>query len=1056
MKSKMAFIRNLFVFVIMFSLCSMMALTVFADEETASQTREFNELYDRMLDDASTSNEARGEYRAVKWSAGQCDDPDDPIYKVAGPGISAGFDTLSIELRSPDGSVTIEDLTFAIRISDNVPLKTYELTNEDFVSGVTFNSGTNISQDWSTLTIDFAQTESGINSTNPDAMVGFHLYVTNNTKAGALDVRKVYVTKGTEEVVIAGANMWWEGGEATTVVPKAYDITTEKLVVSDVETSNNIDEEYQAIVLGLSKVGAGNVSVSPIDEAGNAGSAVSWDNLTDLNETKVSSITDTNQDFVIALSSLGLTKVKGVKIIVEEGTTVSLTHAFFTNCVSEVPDKYFPVLDKESIVYLSKFDFEYLNAGADYNQAVADCVDFNMDYILSYSSKNNIITNGHLVLDAQGEAFTSIKFRSKVASDTRRYMVLKYKLDGRNDLTNFRFDAIKTVGDSGLGMKYPNDLYAGKKLQSISSINPYKATNGYNYLVVDLIETWGTAKISGLDMYISDPGKILIDEIFFADKVSEELDEVSNVVSEAITTTGTEGGYEYCGGIGDLNVLGAKFMKVVVEGDTSNLRVQAGKVLWVNQNAEGTMLDKNGELFEAGTGKQTFLVDLEKSGVTSAINEVHFHNDVPDGETFVVEEVSFLTKKLDATFGEEVLSDPITSTAAAEGYSYVGWINGSLGKDNSYMKVTLTGDVNELRFEFVNAGGVLWFGDHGNETLRGIYGEVLSGNGEKTFIIDFANSGIDGTKLGDIHVHKTFAAAGDTLTITSVTFGRKDLEGDITWANEALASDFGGKELVATAEGYSYVGWINGSVGLNSRYMLVEVEGNIAELRFEFENIGTRWVSENAEGTLVGVYGQLFTGDGKQVLIIDLDRSGVDTSKIAGIHVHNTFASVGDVLKITSVKFNNSLVPEFDINDDTKPELSVTVVDNAKVGNVITITTNATDNYDENVTVAIKVTLNGTEITCTDGKFTPGTAGTYTVEVTAKDAANNVTTVTKTIVVSVDVVPTTPEPTESNPPTPNTPSKGGCSGCDSAELMQTIGLFVPLFVIVRFVRKKRF
>lgn len=126
-------------------------------EATESQTRVFDANLDRMLDDV-TGTDTTPAYRAISWQAGQCDDINDPIFKIASPKISAGFDTLEIEFRSVDGSVTLADLKLALRVADNdaiVAQNTYALNDAAIAGAIDGTIGT----DWSTVSFDFTQSD---------------------------------------------------------------------------------------------------------------------------------------------------------------------------------------------------------------------------------------------------------------------------------------------------------------------------------------------------------------------------------------------------------------------------------------------------------------------------------------------------------------------------------------------------------------------------------------------------------------------------------------------------------------------------------------------------------------------------------------------------------------------------------------------------------------------------------------------------------------------------------------------------------------------------------
>ena len=1113
----------------------MMPIASLADE-AAPQTREYNEAFDRLLDAGAGAGSERA-YRSISWSAGQCDDVTDPVFKVGSPKISAGFESLNIELRSPDGSIKLEDLKIGLRTADSDEIaatNSYVLSHEDIIGGISFSAGDDIGSEFAVMSIDFASTEvkisgNAFDSTVPDAMLAFHLYTADSTVAGKLDIRKVSVTTGSNETVVLDFDTvneaWWNGGESGTFVdiPKHYAVTDKISIASDDAAHNNLDEKYSAIVLNIAGESA---TVAPVMEDGTVGAAKAWSELTDLAGTPVAALDGNFRNAVISLESLGAKKIKGVEI----SGNVLVAGAFFTNLDTIKPDKYFPVLDTESIAYMSQFNFEYLTAGPDYDKAVTDSAPFNCDYILSYSTKNNVIKDGHLVLDAQGEAFTSIKIRSKVASEGRQYLVIKYKLENGATLNDFRFDVLKTDGDTGVGIKYANQLLAGTGLPSLSEANPYHGTNGYDYLVVDLEKTFGERYISGVDMYISGEGQVLIDEIFYAHPVIEEGELGENILAapQELAVQDADGGYQYLGWIGldgkkhdgieivmrgegnatlndvrfemggkvtwfadnaegtfvdsygrkmpalsaenqvyfidlsesgitgalnEIHVHGApvagggkiviesiryfdypeatlettdevlandfpgkevvagaagysyigwingsvgngyKYLIVEVEGDISKLRMEfAGHgVFWIEQNDSGSLRDRDGNLF-ATSGKQTLVIDLEKSGIVGNLSDIHVHHEfAAAGDVLKITSVKFAKEAETLVKSDEALAEDFPGkevVAGGAGYAYVGWINGSVGNGYKYLIVEVEGDISKLRMEFAGHG-VFWVEENAQGTLRDKDGNLFATSGKQTLVIDLEKSGIVGN-LSDIHVHHEFAAAGDVLKITSVKFA-KEPEEELAKSDEALAEDFPGKEVVAGAAGYAYVGWINGSVGNGYEYLIVEVEGDISKLRIEFGGIGVFWVEENAQGTLRDRDGNLFATSGKQILVIDLEKSGI-VGNLGDIHVHHEFAAAGDVLKITSVKFGKKLVGYEDIvlpeNDDCAPVITPNVADTAKLGDEVTLSATATDNYGGDVTIRYEVTFGTEVIEISDGKFVPSKVGTYSVKIIASDGIN--------------------------------------------------------------------
>ena len=91
------------------------------------------------------------------------------------------------------------------------------------------------------------------------------------------------------------------------------------------------------------------------------------------------------------------------------------------------------------------------------------------------------------------------------------------------------------------------------------------------------------------------------------------------------------------------------------------------------------------------------------------------------------------------------------------------------------------------------------------------------------------------------------------------------------------------------------------------------------------------------------------------------------------------------------------------ISDQTDPVISETFefAEKITLGEEITLpSVTATDDISQNLTVSLKITLDGQEVAYTGTTFKPEQAGTYTFEWTVSDAAGNSDKVTKTLVVS--------------------------------------------------------
>lgn len=1037
--------------VLVVALGSAVGLMAFAEDAATAQTRIYNENFDRMLDDGSGDG-ATPAYRAVSWAAGHCDDAEDPILKMASAKIAAGFDTLNIELRSSE--VTLADLTLAFRISDGVPLKTYALNHADIVGGI--QSDFEISAEWQTLSIDMASTEVGIVSTDPDAMVGFHLYATDATKAGSLDIRKVSVSSGANETVIwsaSGVNeTYWAATEGGCFVDHAstYEIADSKQIVSDDAAKNNLDGAYDALVLKIA--GSGTVTVAPVGSDGTVGTAKAWADLTDLNGTALAALTEEYANTVISLSSLGLKEIKGVQVAVTGGS-VKLAQAFFTNMEARDPDKYFPALDVDSIAYMSQFNFEYTNVGGDYVQATADCAPFGLNYVLNYNNNPSTITGGHLVLNANGQSHTQMKINSKVASEGRRYLVVKYKLEDGATLNDFRFNILPTAkGDieDGSNPVYANQFKAGFGLASLSELNPYAGNKGYEYLVVDLLETFGTTDITGLDIYFSGAGQLLIDEIYYAHPKVNATTLSDNILTEDLELVVPDAGeadpaYAYLTGK-DLDGKHHDGIEFVMRGATAEttldeIRIEmGGQTLYFN-GEHPLFYDIYGRTMPALSAEnQTYSIDFAKSGIAGALTNMHVHStSVAGGKTIIIESIKYV----DYDFGTlkesgELLAAPIVATKDAADYLYIGGfaVPNLDSQKFAIMEMEVEGDIENLRLEM--GGGTYW-AKQNDLSLRDSDGQLFDATetGRRTLVIDLKQSGVTGD-ISYVHAHTNTKAAGETFTIHSVKVKGYT---DVVASDDLLA-----EPLTGSGEGYQYVGYIPASGANIPASLALKVTGDLTNMRLGFEGTDkTLWFAENAEGSLYGLDGNLFdlTETDERTLVIDLAKSGL-YYPLNGIHVHNNDNAVtisSAIYRSRPIGYEGVVLPT---NDDTKPVITADVPTSGTVGTEIALTATATDNYSDEVTISYAVALGTTPVTVTNNKFTPAEAGTYAVTITATDKAGNVATQT----VSITVAAAAGEPTQPTEPT------GLSAGAIVGIVLACLAVVAVVVVVVVLKKKK--
>ena len=800
-KTKLIVARLAVVAILIVSLTAIAAFA-FADEAAAPQTREFNKSFDRMLNDLSGTDGVIPAYRHVEWQAGQADDFNNAIYKLGSESLTQNLASITLTVRSDN--TRLDDLKLGMRNTDNKDESIAHLDLADRDSyPVEFGTGDDIGSEWTTMTFQLTDWDFDFNDESHTAfdgnnVVGFHLY--SKGEAGSLDIQKVECanTSGATTVLqdFSGTfNAYWDDSEAGTYtnIGRHYAITDSREIVSDEATSNNADGKYSAIVLAVA--GSGSVTVAPVKADGSKGTAVAWANLTDLEGTAVPALTTAVQYVVISLESLGETAIKGVELAVT-GDEVDLYGAFFTNMETRPPEEA-PRLDVDSISYMSKFDFEYKFPAVWSQSSVDAAAQYGFDYMIAYKNDAYVsVTDGHLVFDGSGNVdYINAKLRSKTVSDGKDYLVIKYKLDNGATLDNFRFDVI-TVDPDNVTKKitFFHDLVASFGTPSEST--PYFSDNGYSYLVVDIEENFGVTDIAGVDLYYTGGGKLLIDEIFYADLPQTQLDEESRVVFDdyaAMPAASEAGGSYWWTDFSDPSKLsiedgalkvevpastaicigGAKpennkdaqkrYMIVRMKGD---LGMDTFRIAWLDNvttsyyNA-GNFKTLNNVEYVMTEEYSDFVIDLYASGIDRAIEGFRLWLGGWNAEagTVYIDEISFA----DAVTYDESGVVGEGDVAVATGYNYLfgnEQVTNSTGKQFVEFAVTAPQnfDFTEFRFEIKDSDGgrvELWNGQADTYYGKMTMPEAEEGTENKTtkYVFDIKALGLDPVKVTQLHAH---------------------------------------------------------------------------------------------------------------------------------------------------------------------------------------------------------------------------------------------------------------------------------------------------------------
>lgn len=765
-----------------------------AGADPAIITRDFNKTFDRLLDDFTEDSEAVGAYLSVDWD-NNCKTPNDAIYKAASAAIadatSAQIPTMYIKMR---GSADLGDIKLVFRHKNDTDLCTLEFsdlvdTQEEPLPALTSS--------WQMYEInivaDYGATYD--NSTipfTPESIVGFHIVAKENT-SGHIEIDsihfgtssdydssayKVDTFEGNQNVNIKREDIYWCGSETGVIIPRHVTIDSEKVIKSTDGAKNNKDGKYEYVAIGVK--GTGTVTVATVDGE-TVGTAQALEG-----------IEGTYKNIVLPLPNPKA--AEGIKITVTGGS-IDVCIVFFTNLESETPAYEYPRIDTSDCLKFDDFYHAQTGINEDYDQMskAEAALKSNLYYRISYKNGNLVtIADGVLTLDATTLAdgdHINYKSESKVVDPSKPYKYIVFKMKGEDgaSLAKFRFGMQGDVvwGNGGLlsatALPIP-DLDAAD----------YPYTEGdWKYIIVD-IEKSGLTFAPVLDMYYGGPGKLIIDEIFFANEYTPVIDIENGIamVSEQVTfdTQGT-GGYKYLGylGHGEVNNIQAKlpFMVIRMKGTGAatlqNVRLEfvGDKVLWFAENEAGSLLDPDGNLLPELTDEfQDYIIDLNKSGLNPAISGIHVHDSgTAEAGSIIIDYVRFAGFEKAQEIA--MVSEQVTFDQQGEGgYKYLGY----LGHDEvnntkaqlPYMVIRMKGTgaatLDSVRLEFVG-DKVLWFAENDAGSLLGPDGNRLPEltSEFRDYVIDLHKSGLN-PAISGIHVHANPISEAGTIIIEYVKF----------------------------------------------------------------------------------------------------------------------------------------------------------------------------------------------------------------------------------------------------------------------------------------------
>lgn len=468
---------------------------------------------------------------------------------------------------------------------------------------------------------------------------------------------------------------------------------------------------------------------------------------------------------------------------------------------------------------------------------------------------------------------------------------------------------------------------------------------------------------------------------------------------------------------------------------------QPNDALWLHAAYAGyglptsTALSHNYEYVEDG---YTWLVyDLNESGIDKSKikGELNMYWGAGSGD-ILIDKMFYADalNKEDLPRTDLLPSGDLNKEINPSGYVYQD--GGFVEAKTKYYELTikaLEDNASLQSFRLEQEGGkTSWLKD---DALIGVDGEPLKAINLKkdetqTIIIDLEKSGYDVNASKNFHAH--FGALEGAPTGKFVI---SSLKVSTPHAIKVIESELLLNEVKgAAATSYAYLGGVDIKKSVPGEYLKLEIESPseikdaFKTTRIEFVGSGNRRFEENEkDGTLYGRDGNKLSLDlkeGKNTIVIDLVKSGIDARKLTNMHFQD--GGAGGVekpqLKVTDISFlRNSAMPftqGIPEPDYEKPTLTLKTDKKEYVeGDKVKLTIDATDNLTakENIAIDVKVT-EGTgdsirELEVKDNEFVADKKGTYTITVTATDEAGMSTTVVQEITVKAKEVTPDPDPT---------------------------------------------
>lgn len=772
-------------------------------DETPATTRDFNPLFDKVLDDFSAQTmkgTGTGNYLEKPYLLANIDNsgeekagntPDRAIYKFATGTYELHTYQLGFRLKLVAGSFPLSQLKLGLRgddawdvyeipfsellDADAEPLPALSASYHDYL----IDLNNSISDDTVEYKIKGTANNSGTRVLNK--VLGLHLMASANTVA-KIAVEQIYLVKAGEVTVIDAFNrltvnapdpsIWWRDSVGS-IVPRNVMLNEG----TTYQVSDEVAAEGYANIAATVKGDMSLALVKVVKADDSLTEAVNWTALKDADNNALPVTMHGFKTVIINYEKSGLgTDVIG--LFVQSTNKMSIRQLFFTNLDSREAAKQYPYLSLDNIVKFDDFSWEQVGMSNDYEVASTDpdITGAGLYYALSYSHGDKVsVTGGQLVIDATTLAendYINFKEASSRANLDHKYLVLSVKGTDGATLAGLRIGTPSPI-------IYANAWYSafGLKVPSLSDANyPYVTDDGFAYLIIDLEET-GMTITDTIDIYYSGTGKLIIDQIFFANEASPEpdygLETVLNAPEGGQSVT-ISGAYTYVWG-GTINeptdYLSLEFAGDGV-ADLSSLRIGIGAspVIWL-KDALLIGLDGNPITADLTTDHRTLVIDLKASGLAGFVGDVHLHMDAAEAPAGIV--TFYASKAIPIARYTYWLNETEASVTFGAGYTYGFYTYVSTAGRYLALDITADGTAQFDSFRIELGGKTVW----ANGSLVDINGTKLADlelTNERTVVyVDLLASGFDINNLDAMHFH--FGGDGAVGTIVFHAVGTMDV-----------------------------------------------------------------------------------------------------------------------------------------------------------------------------------------------------------------------------------------------------------------------------------------